>query len=351
MKRELLAVALFAMATMGVARADQTNAPTEPAKPAPPPPKIQFEKTVYDFGATSFVDSVTGTFTFSNVGEGELKVAKPQPSCGCTVASVKPEVLKPGEKGELVFKVNIGAAHGALEKHITVPSNDPLTPSISLSVKVDVKQVIEVTPGQISVGAIRQGAITNVTVLVHRTDGKKLAINTTTPSSKQVRARVEPVAGSDDQSAKVIVEVEAEGVPRAFSENVKVFLDGITQPAATIGINGRLIGDVAVTPEQLYWPVSNPSNAPAASTEAQTIRRITVTSTRTDQPLEIKNLVSSLKDVSLELVAIETGKTYSVVAKLAGTPKESERGTITFETNASSQQKITVPIAITVLKQ
>src|SRR2546427_309371 len=29
-------------------------------------PKIQFDKTVYDFGVTSLVESVTGTFTFQN---------------------------------------------------------------------------------------------------------------------------------------------------------------------------------------------------------------------------------------------------------------------------------------------
>src|SRR5258708_3436159 len=105
MKRELLAVAVFAVATMSVARAQvtntpaaTTNAPTAATTNAPTAaPKIQFDKTVYDFGTTSLVDSVTGTFTFQNVGDGELKMGKPQPSCGCTVASVKPEVLKPGE--------------------------------------------------------------------------------------------------------------------------------------------------------------------------------------------------------------------------------------------------------------
>src|ERR1043166_6995333 len=140
MKRELLAVTLFAMATIGVARADGTNKTPEAAKPTEPPGKIQFDKTVYDFGSTSFVDSVTGTFTFQNAGTGELKVGKPQPSCGCTVASVKPEVLKPGEKGELVFKVNIGGARGTLEKHITVPSNDPQSPKVSLSIKANIVQ-------------------------------------------------------------------------------------------------------------------------------------------------------------------------------------------------------------------
>jgi hypothetical protein len=362
MKQELLAVMLFAMATIGVARADGTNKTPEATKPpeaataaeaakaTEPPPKIQFDKTVYDFGSTSFVDSVTGTFTFQNAGTGELKVGKPQPSCGCTVASVKPEVLKPGEKGELVFKVNVGGAHGSLEKHITVPSNDPQTPKLSLSVKANIVQIVEVAPAQINLGQIRQGMITNVSATLRRTDGKKLAIGKTEPSSKLLRAKVEPVEGSNDQSAKLLIEVEGEGSPRRFNESVKVFVEGIAQPAATIAVNGQLLGDVLVDHESLYWPITDASHAPATNAPALPTRKITVSSTRPDHALEIKNLATSLKDLSLELVTVEAGKTYSVVAKFAETPKASEQGTISFDTNASLQPKITIPVTVTVLK-
>jgi hypothetical protein len=89
---------------------------------------------------------------------------------------------------------------------------------------------------------------------------------------------------------------------------------------------------------------------PPANVEAQTIRRVAVTSTRPEQSLEVKNLSSSLKDLSVELVTVQTGKTYSVVARFAETPKESERGTISFETNTSTQPKITIPVTVTVLK-
>jgi hypothetical protein len=350
MKRLLLAAAVGAMATMGIARADDTNKPAEAAKPPGPPPKIQFDKTVYDFGPTSFVDSVTGTFTFQNTGTGDLKVGKPQPSCGCTVASVKPDLLKQGEKGELVFKVNIGAAHGPIEKHITVPSNDPQTPSISLSIKADVRQVVQVSPSQVQVGAIRPGMITNVTVTVARTDGQKLVIINTQPSSKQVRTSVEPVEGSTNQSAKLTITIEGEGRPRILNDNVKVFIEGVTPPVATVMIVGQLLGDVSVSPEQLYWPITDPSKVPPANVEAQSIRRVAVASTRPEQCLEIKNLSSSLKDLSVEVVTVQTCKTFSVVAKFAETPKESERGTISFETNTPTQPKITIPVTITVLK-
>jgi len=83
-------------------------------------PKIQFDKTVYNFGRTSQVETVTGSFTFRNTGNAVLKLDKPVTSCDCTVASVKPESLQPGEKGELTFSLNMPSVRSVLEKHITV---------------------------------------------------------------------------------------------------------------------------------------------------------------------------------------------------------------------------------------
>src|SRR6266436_1167047 len=201
MKREFLAAVLLAVVTIGGARAEGTNAPgtnTTLGAATAPARKLQFDKTVYDFGTTSLVDSITGTFTFQNTGAGDLRIEKPQPSCGCTVASVKPDSLKPGEKGELVFTVRVSGQRGTLEKHITVPSNDPQAPKTSLSIKVEMKQILDITPPSVQLGNIRQGTITNVTVLVHRTDGKKLVISKAEPSSKLLRARIEPAAGTND---------------------------------------------------------------------------------------------------------------------------------------------------------
>jgi hypothetical protein len=350
MKRELLTVALFTMTSMGVAWAEGTNTPAEATKPPAPPPKIQFDKMVYDFGTTSFVDSVTGTFTFSNTGSSDLKVAAPKPSCGCTVASVKPDTLKPGEKGELVFKVNVGTAHGALEKHITVPSNDPQSPSINLAIKVDIKQVIEITPASISLGSIRQGMSTNASVTVRRLDGQKLVLGKIEPGNKALQAHVEPAEGTNaDQAAKVVFELKADGAPTRFNENVKVFMEGFNQQIGTIYVNGQVLGDVVIDHESLYWSIMNPSRAPANNPLAQQVRRVTITSTRTDRPLEVKNVTSTLKDLTVELSTVDTGKVYAVVATLAGTPEKSEQGSVSFDTNMPSQPKITIPVTVVVM--
>ncbi len=341
----------MAVATIGSARAEGTNAPgtnTPSVAATAPAPKLQFDKTVYDFGTTSLVDSVTGTFTFQNTGAGDLKIEKPQPSCGCTIASVKPDSLKPGEKGELVFTVRVAGQRGPLEKHITVPSNDPLTPKVSLSIKAEMKQVLDVTPPNIQLGNIRQGTITNLTVLVHRADGKKLVLSKAEPSSKLLRTRIEPVEGSSNQSANVIIEVESEGTPRQFSENVKLSLEDVAQPVAVITVNGRLLGDVLVDPTMLYWPITDTSST---NSGALPVREIKVSAVAPGQPLEIKNLTTNMKDLNLELVTKDAGKAYVVVAKFTQMPKQSVQGAISFETNISSQPKMTIPVTVTVLRR
>ena len=69
---------------------------TCPAIPIQATPKIQFDQTVYDFGKTSQVSTVSGIFKFKNIGDAVLKMDPPKPSCGCTAAdhSKRPREVK-----------------------------------------------------------------------------------------------------------------------------------------------------------------------------------------------------------------------------------------------------------------
>ena len=52
----------------------------------------------------------------------------------------------------------------------------------------------------------------------------------------------------------------------------------------------------------------------------------------------------------MSVVAVETGGVYQVVARLSEPPKETESGTISFETNRASQPTVLVPVTINVVK-
>jgi hypothetical protein len=343
MKRLLMCVALVGLASVGHG---------QEKKAAPPHghPKIKFDQMVYDFGTTSMVQSLTGTFTFQNKGDGVLEVRKPATSCGCTVAAVKPEKVEPGQKGELVFTLNLsGIVRGHIEKQITVPCNDLATPSVQLTIKADLFSIYEIVPPQVSFGDVRAGTSARQPIVLKRTDGQNLAVGKVQSSTDGLKVQIENLPDAAGKAAKLWVELAAAGSPRRLSEQVTVLAEDGTQ-IAVVPVFGRVIGDVSVSPEMVFWGVTDPENWPGAFPELMTKRSLRVALSQPDKTLEIKNPTSSFADLEVSVVTVETGRVYDVVARLAKAPKDSERGTITFETNIPAQPTIIVPVTISVLR-
>jgi hypothetical protein len=336
MKRGMLAAALLLGVVTGLMAAEDASKTAAPAGGGKP--KIKFDQLMYDFGKTSQVERVEGKFTFQNVGDADLKMGKPSTSCGCTVAGVKPEVLKPGEKGELAFTLSLGKSKAVLQKQITVDSNDPDSPKTVLTVKADYTPLFEVNPVSFYFN-LRKGETTNVVARVTRTDGKPFAVAKVKPTQSWIEAKAEPDA--NDKTVKITATLKPEGSPRYFTELINVFTDESEQPAFAVTFSGRLLGDLVVTPESLYWPVTDPE-------KAQTTRRIIIKSSLPSK-LEVKNVTSTMKDLNVEAVPKEDGKTLELVAKLTSVPTATTNALIRFETNIPSQPTVQVPVWINVV--
>jgi hypothetical protein len=313
-------------------------------------PKIQFEQTVYDFGKTSVVETVSGTFKFKNVGDGLLKLEPPKPSCGCTVAGLKPDTLQPGESGELAFTLNLGRARANMEKHIAVKSNDPQTPEVSLVIKADYTPLYDMNPMALALNlAFGVSKIEQFTA-VTRTDGKPLRIVRLEASKPWITAQVEPGPKADSSSARIRIVIQRDGPPRRFNEYVHLYAaDQTNGPASSIYLYGLVMGEVSVSPEALYWSVTGAAQTPTERPEAMAMRRVTVRSA-TGQAFELKNPQSTIPGIRVELVPKESGKVYELVAKLEATPGQTVSGKVSFETSVAAQPRIDVPVIVNVFK-
>jgi hypothetical protein len=313
-------------------------------------PKIQFDQTVYDFGKTSQVEVVSGTFRFKNTGDRLLKIEPPKPSCGCTIASLKPDSLPPGESGELAFTLNLGLARAQLEKHIAVSSNDPETPEVSLTIKVDFTPLYELNPLTLSPNlAFGVNDTTQFTCLT-RTDGKPLQILRLDASKPWIRATVEPKAKADDTSVRISVSIQRDGPPRRFSEFVHVYTaDQTNTPVSRIYLYGQIMGEISLNPEALYWSITEAAKMATDRPEGMVLRRLTIRSAG-GKPIELKNPQSSIKGIKVELVPKEVGKVYELVARLDEVPASTVSGNVSFETSVGTQPRIEVPVIVNVSK-
>jgi hypothetical protein len=313
-------------------------------------PKIQFEKTIFDFGKVEQVETVSGAFKFKNVGDGVLKVEPPKPSCGCTIAGLKPDTLKPGESGELAFTLNLGRAKTLMEKHISVTSNDPESPEVSLTIKVDYTPLYDLNPMTLAPNLPLGINETNQFTTLTRTDGKPLRIAKLEPSKPWIKAQMEPSATADGSTACVRVDIQRDGPPRRYNEFIQVYAVGQPDsPVSTIYLYGLIMGEVSISPEVLYWSVIDPEKVKAERPEAMITRRMTIRSAN-GKAFEVKNPQSTIKGLKMEVVPKEVGQVYELVAQLDDIPGTTISGNVTFETSVPAQARIEVPVIVNVFK-
>jgi hypothetical protein len=313
-------------------------------------PKIQFDQTVYDFGKTSQVATVSGVFKYKNVGDGLLKIEPPKPTCGCTVAALKPDTLAPGASGELPFTLNLGLYRAIMEKRIAVKSNDPQTPEVALLIKVDYTPLYDLNPmtlaPKLEFGVNEAAQFTTIV----RTDGKPLRLGRLVTSKPWITATVEPGAKGDEATARIRVAIQRDGPPRRFNEYVQVYTTEQTNsPVSSIYVYGQIKGEVSLSPEALYWSITDVANPAAERPEALVLRRVAIRSAD-GKAIEVKNVESSVKGIKVELVPKEAGKVYELLARLEEVPASTVSGKVSFETSVAAQSRIEVPVIVNVFK-
>jgi hypothetical protein len=251
----------------------------------------------------------------------------------------------------LVFTVSLAPFRQQIGKHITVTSNDPQTPKVDLGVRVEHIPLFDTTPAWVAFDHIRQGATTNATVQVKRTDGKKLTLTKAVPTTSWITAKVVPPTNADPAAAQLALTIKPEGPPRRFGDIVRVFTEDTNAPAFNVNVQGRIVGDVLWSPEMLYWFLPDPSTLKGPTSEALLVRRLSVQATSPEQPVEIQNAMSTLKELNLEVAPKEKGKSYELVVRLMEVPATNLTGNITFETGLAKEPKVTVPVTINVAKK
>jgi hypothetical protein len=125
--------------------------------------------------------------------------------------------------------------------------------------------------------------------------------------------------------------------------------DSEPEAAFTVQVAGQVVGDLALEPQRLVWGIANFDRLPASHLERALTRSLRVVSTKQEASLELTSVGTSLDGLDVNVVPLEQGKSYMVVAKFAKLPTESTRGTITLKTNLADHPQLVVPVSVNVL--
>ena len=113
-------------------------------------PRISFKENAYNYGNVKQGEVVHKDYEFTNTGKKELVIRKTKASCGCTASKPEKLNLAPGEKSAIKVDFNSAGKSGKQSKTVTVITNDPITPTITLTIsgEVEVPAKTDGTPAQ-----------------------------------------------------------------------------------------------------------------------------------------------------------------------------------------------------------
>jgi hypothetical protein len=116
------------------------------------------------------------TILITNSGGDTLKIAKVQPSCGCTTAPLDKNVLAPGDTARVSVSVDVASHSGPIQKSLTITSNDSTRPDVHITLKADLVRDVEAEPAFFPPVMGKIGAEDSTSVVVRNTSNAAVTI-------------------------------------------------------------------------------------------------------------------------------------------------------------------------------
>src|SRR5690242_4574136 len=108
--------------------------------------ELKWEQTAVELHPARGDKQAIGHFKYQNAGKTPVHFKSVHASCGCTAAQSQKDQVGPGEKGEITATFTIGDRVGQQVKTVTVETDDPAHPMMTLTMKTNIPQVLEITP-------------------------------------------------------------------------------------------------------------------------------------------------------------------------------------------------------------
>jgi hypothetical protein len=224
-------------------------AQTPPQAEAGHAAKIICEKPDYDFGSAEAATIVTHEYVIKNGGDLTLEIKRVQPSCGCTVAKLSQQMVKPGDTAVITATLSLAGRSGHQDKHIIVESSDPQSPTIILNLHGDVRQDILIQPERLSPGQIRGDTpfemditfVNNSSGAVHVARAQSVASNLSV-----VLTETEP-----GKKYQIHVKTVPPLMPGPVDGLIHLFTDYPTRPVFDVPFNAVVLGPLVVAPPEI----------------------------------------------------------------------------------------------------
>jgi hypothetical protein len=215
-------------------------------------PAIEFDENRFDFGRVDQGQEMSHEFSLRNKGTVGLVLQDVISSCGCAAALPDRKEILPGERAKITVTLRSGGLTSPIEKTVTVLSNDPNRPAVTLVIRADVQPAYLIQPPVLNIGDIPrgQGAVRDITV--RDAKGRQFKINGVTVSHKDLRVEVLPLESSNGSGYRLRASVNPKRNAGPLTCFVTPQTDRPNIPPPMILVSAYVVGPVVAWPPAVF---------------------------------------------------------------------------------------------------
>ena len=219
-------------------------------------PKAEVVEPHFNFGTMQRGTTKSHEFEIRNGGVAPLKLRAGATTCKCTLSEVSEDAIAPGTTTHVKVQWTAKSDNGPFRQTASIFTNDPLRPSLELSVDGEILSASGVEPPDLGFGKVAVGDSATAQVYVMSMLQDDLTVSDPELSDAATRDRfdvkIEPVDTKDlpNKSAKrgVRVTVTAKpGLPVGrFAQWLSVKTNLADAEHLEIPVQGQIVGDISV---------------------------------------------------------------------------------------------------------
>jgi len=225
-------------------------------------PKIAVDREEYDFGKMETNGKGEHEFVLANRGDEPLTLRRDKSSCGCCTCvcdAQLPEqgIIAPGESAKVSLKWRIKQYTGAFQQSVTLATNDPGRPKVTLAVTGRVTPTVRVVPTQLIFTRVPAGdpAMGVVRLYGYRSEPLKILGHEflEPDTAKYFEIACDPMSAEDiaeQPDAKsgclLRVKVMPSLVARPFRQQIVLRTNVDLAPKVEVPIQGTVGGQIAI---------------------------------------------------------------------------------------------------------
>lgn len=311
-------------------------------------PKALVTEPIKDVGFVGKGEMATNEFVIRNEGNAPLELREVRASCGCTVADFD-KVIAAGTSGKVRVTVDTETFNGPIAKGVTVYTNDPDMPTIELTIRANVGQIIKVKPGYARYITVqretKEGTIVQTLWTSDKSPFEVVKVESPYPYlnvrfwEAKPEERLKDVA--DQQQWKVEMHLSNDAPVGPLTNPVTVHTNHPRQKLVQIPVSGFVRPVLAVTP-----PVVDMGQVDGK----EPIRFSINVKNFATEPIRLTGIAGDVQGIDARIEPVQEGREYQVQVTFQPEARKGPvNGKLTLTTDSQKMPSIEVQVKGTVI--